>query len=395
MAVRDRLTVTQIKAAKPGKAKRRMSDGGNLYLVVKPSGAKSWVFLYKDAGRPVERGLGTFPDMTLKAARELAARLRAARAAGESLEPILNPTKGMTFGEAARGAYEKRLPTFRSRHTIRQWETDLFKRLAKWDSKPVQEIDLPAVSKELRPVMEKTPESGRRFQTRIEAAFSYAIAMGEYEGANPARWKDGLQNVMPKRSKPVKHYRAMPYRDVPGLMDILGESKALSARCLAFTILTAARTSQARGARWDEIDMDRAVWTVPPNRMKAKRVHLVPLSTAALEVLGPLHEWRSDPFVFASGGREGHLSDGAMLSLLLRMGLRGKDHDDPISVHGFRATLMEWMEAETAYPRDLAEHALSHAVGTAAFRAYARGSELEKRRPVMEAWGDFATRGSE
>jgi integrase len=388
MAQLQKLTPLSVKNAKGRDSKYRLSDGGNLYFVVRPSGAKSWSFVFKEHGRPREFGLGSFPSVSLKAARTIAANLRNARAGGEDVATVLNPPQGMTFGDAARGAYEKRAPGFRSRHTDRQWQTDLFSRLSHWDRKPVAAIDLKQVADILRPVLENTPESGRRFRTRIEAAFSYAIALGEYDGANPARWKDGLENVLPAPSRAVKHHKALPYKDAPALIRDLATRTALSARCLELLVLTAARTTQARGARWDEFDFQSRIWTVPEDRMKAERVHYVPLSEACLNLLNRIGTDAYSDFLFPGNGREGHLSDAAMLTLLKRMGYRGKD-TSMITVHGFRSTLMDWMENETSYQRDLGEHALSHAVGSQAFRAYARGSELERRRQMMEAWGSY------
>ena len=395
MAGIERLKDTQVKAAKATSKKRRIADGGNLYLVVRPSGSKTWAFIYKEETKTIERGLGSYPDITLADARETAQKLRKARQNSESLDKVLNPPKGMTFGEAAQGALELRLKRFRSHHTVRQWKTDLFDRLSDWQEKPIKDLSRKDVIKVLRPVVNKTPESGRRFRTRIEAVFSYAIGLEEYEGANPARWKDGLASSIRDRdfkTNPVKHHSALDYSLVPKLMEDLKSRSALSALCLRFTILTAARTTQARGARWDEIDLEGALWTIQADRMKAGRLHKVPLSKAAIEVLEPLHEMRRGDFVFPSHGKDGYLSDAAMLTLLSRLVLRGEGVDNPITIHGFRSTLLQWIEHETTYARDLAEHSLAHAVGSKAFRSYSRDtSRLEQRRELMEAWGRYVT----
>lgn len=383
----NKLTPLQVKNALGRDSKYRISDGGNLYLVVKPSGSKAWVFFFKEHGRSRELGLGSYPSVSLKAARTMASKLRDARAVGEDPEVVLRPPKGMTFGEAAEGAYNRRKDGFRSRATDRQWRKDLFDRLSLWKTKPVRDIDLKQVADVLRPILTNTPESGRRFRTRIEAAFSYAIAMGEYDGANPARWKDGLENVLPVRAANVKHHTALPYSDVSALISELRKREALAAQCMELLILTAARTTQARGARWEEFDLENGVWTVPEDRMKAGRSHRVPLSQATIDLLSRIGTDAYSPFLFPGSGREGHLSDAAMLSLLARLGLRSGQNK--VTVHGFRSTMLDWMEKETSYPRDLGEHALSHAVGSQAFRAYARGSDLDRRREMMEEWGRF------
>lgn len=345
------------------------------------------MFLYKEQGRPKELGVGAYPSISLGAARTIAKSLREARATGKDLKALLRPTKGMTFGEAALGAYNKRADSFRSAATHRQWKNDLFKRLATWKNKPVNEIELRDVADFLRPILARTPESGRRLRRRMEAVFSYTIALGEYDGLNPARWKDGLENVLPVRSRPVKHHEALPYKGIPNFIRLLEDREALSARCLVFTILTASRTTQARGAKWREINFAEKTWEVPSDRMKSGKIHTVPLSDRALNVLELLRTEPRGEFVFPSTGREGHLSDAAMLSLLNRLGMR--DGDKKLTVHGFRSTMMEWMEHETLYPRDLGEHVLSHAVGSQAFRAYARGSKQQRRRMVMQEWADF------
>ena len=382
-----------VKKAEPKKSKYRLSDGGNLYLSISTTGGKSWVFLFKEQGRPKELGLGAYPAINLKAARTIAASLRAARASGKDLREQLRPIKGMTFGEAAIGAYNKRADSFRSAATHRQWKNDLFKRLEPWKNRPVNEIELRHVADVLRPILAKTPESGRRLRRRMEAAFSYAIALSEYNELNPARWKDGLENVLPIRSQPVKHHEALPYKHVPDFIELLRNREALSARCLEFTILTASRTTQARGAQWSEIDFKEKTWVLPSHRMKSGRAHFVPLSNDAVRLLKKLKARHDGKYLFPSFGREGHLSDAAMLNLLNRLGLR--DGENKLTVHGFRSTMMEWMEYETLYSRDIGKHVLSHAVGSQAFRAYARGSAHEKRREVMEKWAEFCFQGTQ
>jgi len=228
MSKLHRLTSAIVNKAEPKKSKCRLSDGGNLYLSISATGGKSWVFLYKEQGRPKELGLGAYPAISLNAARTIAASLREARATGKELKGLLRPLKGMTFGEASIGAYNKRADSFRSAATHRQWNYDLFTRLEVWKNKPINDIELRHVAEFLRPILKNTPESGRRLRRRIEAAFSYAIALGEYDGLNPARWKDGLENVLPIRSQPVKHHEALPYKEIPAFMRLLSSREALS-----------------------------------------------------------------------------------------------------------------------------------------------------------------------
>lgn len=202
--------------------------------------------------------------------------------------------------------------------------------------------------------------------------------------ANPARWRGHLDKLLPKRAKLTRgHHAAMDYADVPAFIAELRERQAMAAMALEFAISTAARSGEVLGARWNEIDLEAKVWTVPATRMKAGREHRVPLSTRALAILEKLAEAKISDFVFA-GQRPGKPLSGMALEMVLRrMKIEG------VTVHGFRSAFRDWAGEETHFPREIAEAALAHVAGDATERAYRRGDALEKRRGLMEAWANF------
>jgi integrase len=260
----------------------------------------------------------------------------------------------------------------------------------------VSDISTDDVLRILTPIWAEKPETASRVRGRIggriESILDYATARRWRPAVdNPARWRGHLAHMLPARRKlaRVEHHAALPWQDVPAFMAKLRAQTATAARALEFTILTAARTGEAIGARWSEIDIDNALWTVPAERMKGGRAHRVPLSAAALAVLRhmlPLRPAGGDSFVFP-GLRPGRpLSSMAMLKLLARMG-----HGD-LTVHGFRSAFRDWCEEATHTPHAVAEAALAHAVADKVEAAYRRGDLFEKRRALMEDWAAYCGR---
>jgi integrase len=251
-------------------------------------------------------------------------------------------------------------------------------------SLPVAKIDTAVVLAVLRPIWSSKPESASRLRGRIETILDAAKSAGWREGENPARWSGHLEHWLPKPKKVrrVEHHAALDYRNLPAFMRELDTRQGLAARALRFTILTATRTSEALGARWEEVDFKARVWTVPATRMKSGKEHRVPLSAAALELLHQLHATRSSDFVFP--GKPGAaLSNSAMLNLLPLMG-RGD-----LTVHGFRSTFRDWAAETTAYPNEVLEMALAHTIKGAAEAAYRRGDLFDKRARLMAAWAEY------
>jgi integrase len=247
--------------------------------------------------------------------------------------------------------------------------------------------------KVLTPIWSVKSETASRVRGRIERVLDFAKANGWRSGENPALWRGHLKNVLPARHKLTRgHHAAMPHQEVPGLIEHLHTSEAMSARMLEFLILTAARTGEVLLADWKEIDWKAKVWTVPPERMKAAREHRVPLTEAAISILKPLHELRKEGLIFPSAkatkspsksaAAEKPLSNLAMTMLLRRLNVT-------VTVHGFRSSFRDWVGDATSFPRELAEAALAHVVGDETERAYRRSDALAKRRKLMEAWSAY------
>jgi integrase len=257
-------------------------------------------------------------------------------------------------------------------------------------SKRLDEITREDIVLLLRPIWLTKNETASRLRGRIEAVLDAAKAEGFRTGENPAAWKGNLEHSLPAAPKLMRgHHAAMPYRAVPGFVQALRRRDATAARALEFLVLTAARTGEVLGLTWDEVDFERALWKVPPARMKAGREHRVPLSERAIDILRQMEDLRSGTSDYVFQGRRGRpLSGMAMQMLLRRMNL------NDVTVHGFRSSFRDWVSEETDFPRELAEAALAHVVGDATERAYRRGDALERRRELMEAWSRLLAQNS-
>jgi integrase len=253
----------------------------------------------------------------------------------------------------------------------------------------VAAIDAPMVLRVLKPIWATKNVTALRVRGRIEMVLDWAKMQDMRSGENPARWRGGLKHVLPKRpqSSLVKHYPALPYGEIAEFMVALCAERGTAARCLRFTILTATRTSEAIGAKWSEIDLKAATWTIPASRIKAGREHRVPLSPAALAILKAQAKIRENDFVFA-GSRPGlGLANTTMWAVVKRM------KRDDITVHGFRSSFRDWCAERTDCPREVAEMALAHAVGDKVEAAYRRGDLLDKRVQLMRDWATFLRNG--
>jgi integrase len=371
-------------ATKPG----RHSDGGGLYLNVSPSGARSWLFMWKRDGKRREMGIGSAGSVTLARARELARDYRGLVA--EGLDPIAVRDAAMkpkgatpTFGAVADALIEAKKAEWRNDKHRAQWRMTLETYAAPLRSRPVDDIDTEAVLSVLKPIWQAKPETASRLRGRIEAVLDAAKAQGHRLGENPAAWRGHLSHLLPKRGVLSRgHHAAMDYREVPAFLARLREREATAALALEFCILTATRSGETLGARWSEIDLDAKVWTVPAARMKAARAHRIPLSVRATEILKKLGAARTGEFVFPGQRAHRPLSNMAMEMVLRRMNM------DAVTVHGFRSAFRDWAGNETHFPREIAEAALAHVIGDKAEQAYRRGDALEKRRALMNAWAE-------
>ncbi len=249
---------------------------------------------------------------------------------------------------------------------------------------PVSQIQLGTVLGVLQPIWNEKPETASRLRGRIERVLNYAKVKGWREGENPAMWRGNLENVLPKPARLTSgHHPAIPYADIPQFMVRLRDHEALAARALEFLILTVCRSSEVLDARWQEIDLDARLFTIPAHRMKARKEHRVPLIDAAMAILGPLSKVRFSEWVFPGQARNKPLSGMAMEMLLRRMKMK------TVTVHGFRSAFRDWAGDETSFAREVAEGCLAHGVGSAVEHAYRRSDALEKRRALLEAWSDY------
>lgn len=363
----------------------RHSDGGGLYLNVKPGGSKSWVFMFNTGGKRRVAGLGPYPAVKLAAARKKAEEYRALVAAGKDPIALQRLSEEPTFAECADLFLASMEGQWRNEKHRQQWRMTLgeayCKRLLSMRVSAIGTDDVLAV---LTPVWQTKAETASRIRGRVERVLDYAKARGWRSGENPALWRGHLRNILPPRAKLTRgHHAAMGYANVPAFVVRLRSLEAMAARSLEFLILTAARSGETLGARWSEFDLDQMVWAVPATRMKAGRPHRVPLSSRATELLTELRLSSQSEFVFP-GQRPGRpLSGMAMEMLLRRMKL------DDVTVHGFRSSFRDWAGEESAFPREIAEAALAHVVGDATERAYRRGDALAKRRELMESWCEY------
>lgn len=397
--IKDRLIPLNVERRKtPGMC----PDGKGLYLHVSKTGAKSWIYKYSRAGgkRP-EMGLGPYPEVSLAEAREKAEECRKLRAAGKDpievrdaaiLAAKIKAARVMTFEDCATAYIEAHRAGWRNDKHAAQWPSTLQTYAYPiFGNLPVQEVDTPLIVKALKAIWYTKPETATRVRGRIERVLDWAKVSGFRTGENPARWRGHIAQLLPPRSKVAKqeHHAALPYAEIGEFMRLLREQGGTAARALEFTILTAARTGEALGARWEEIDFAARVWNVPEDRMKAGKPHRVPLSAAALDILKGLQGASEGPYVFPGGKRGKPLSNMAMLVLLRRMGRRD------LTAHGFRSTFKDWASEQTNFPGEVAEMALAHTIEDKVEAAYRRGELLEKRRLLMDAWASYCDRISE
>lgn len=383
------LNARKVETAGPG----RHGDGRGLFLYVKPTGARSWVLRYQVQGRRRDLGLGAYPDVSLAMARDRAAEARRLIAEGEDPITKKQQAKPKTFREAALELIERKRPGWKNAKHAAQWASTLeayvFPRIG---AVQVAKIETADVISTLTPIWAEKPETANRVRQRIEAVIDYASALGIRTGDNPARWRGHLDHLLPKPKKirAVKHHPALPHAQIADFMTDLAQREGVAARALAFTILTAARSGETRGMTWGEVDLDAKVWTIPAGRMKAAKEHRVPLSDAALSLIGQRAEGTTnDALIFSSEAKPGKpISDMSMTAVLRRM-----ERGD-ITVHGFRSTFRDWAGETTGFPREVIEAALAHGIKDKAEAAYARSDLFDKRRKLMEAWEVVVTKHS-
>jgi integrase len=382
-------------------------DGRGLYLQVTESGA-SWVYRYMLAGKARWMGLGPLALYGLQDARAKA--LDARRLRHEGIDPIdarrtqrarqrLDAAKAVNFAECAETYINAHRPGWRNCKHAAQWEATLLTYAEPIiGALPVQAIDTALVMKVLEqkvdgaPLWQARPETAGRLRGRIESILDWAKVRGYRAGENPARWRGHLDKLLPARAKvrKVKHHAALPYGELPAFLATLRTQGGIAARALEFTILTAARTGETVGARWNEFNLTEKMWIVPDTRMKAGKEHRVPLSDRGLEILSEMARTSGDgnigqQFAFRGGKPGRPLSNMAFLMLLRRLG-RGD-----LTAHGFRSTFRDWAAERTNVPSDVIEMALAHTVSDKTVAAYNRSDLFDPRRRLMAQWAKFCT----
>jgi integrase len=330
-------------------------------------------------------GLGAWPAISVAIARERTLEARRAIALGQDPLTVQLEKKKLTFQEAAEALIAAKRDGWRNAKHGAQWTSTLvryaFPELGSLEAQAISTDNVLAV---LTPIWTEKPETASRVRQRIEAVLDYATAIEARDGTNPARWRGHLDWLLPQTSKvrPVVHYPALDWRRIPDLMAELARREGFGARALVFTILTASRSGEVRGATWSEIDIEAGIWVIPAERMKAANEHRVPLSSCAIKQLG---ERRSPHDLLFRGGHGPRkpMSDMTLAAVLKRLGR----YD--ISVHGFRSSFRDWAGETTSFPREVIEAALAHRLRDKAEAAYARGDLFTKRRALMEAWQAF------
>ena len=381
-----KLTVNRVKTLK---GQGKYGDGDNLWLVIGPTGRKRWEFRYTVAGRSREMGLGPEEGKSLEQARIEAFHLRQKVRAG--LDPLSDKVekkpRPTLFEQVADQCITSQKAGWSNAKSEAQWRSSLktyaYPVLGKMS---VAEITTAEVFDVLEPIWSAKPETAKRVRERMEKVLDFAAALKLRTGENPARWRGALEPLFPKKVKvaKVRHHPALPYDDMADFMTALRAKEGVAPRALEFAILTAARTNEVLGATWSEIDLEKAIWIIPADRMKARRDHRVPLSDAALALLRSLPNDTEGDYVFVSPMAKGKpMSNMAMLKTLKLM----KRND--LTVHGFRSTFRDWAAELTAYPDAVVEMALAHAIGSAVEAAYRRGDLFEKRARLMAEWAGF------
>lgn len=365
-----------------------------LMLMVRDNGVKGWVLRVSIRGKRADIGLGGYPGVTLADAVKRARDLRAGIPKGVDPRAEKKAAKAelMTFQRAADEYIKLHRASWKNAKHAQQWENTLAAYVHPTiGAVPVKDVDTPHILEILKPHWTTKNETMVRVRNRIELVLSWAMASGHRDrGLNPAAWRGHLDHALPKPSKVNnrQHHAAMPWQDVPEFMRKVAQVEGMSARCLEFTILTACRSGESRGAKWDEIDLNGKVWNIPAERMKAGRAHRVPLSDRVVKLLQALPRIEGETLVFPGAKENTPLSDMSLTMLLRR-------HATGVTAHGFRSSFRDWAAETTSYPGEVCEMALAHAVGDAVEAAYRRGDLFAKRAALMQDWAAYATKPQE
>jgi len=371
------------------------SDGAGLYLQVKQNNSRSWILRFKSPTRDKNRemGLGAVHTIGLAEARELANKARGLIASG--IDPIdernlsrqtEKQKASMTFENAVEGFIAANRHTWTNPKSEAQWRASLtdyaYPIIGKLPVKTISEEDVRLI---LKPIWHEKRETASRVRSRIESILDRETVLRHRSGDNPARLIC-VKTALGKQSIQKTNLKAIPYQSINSFVEELDEQQGFGAIALKFTILTAARTSEALGARMDEFDLDKGIWIVPAERMKARKEHRVPLCEPVMNIIGYFQQNRISDYLFPSPRGNKPLSNNAMLATIKRMGRKGE-----FTVHGMRSAFRDWTAEQTDFSREVAEAALAHVIPDAVERAYRRGDLFEKRRTLMDEWSNYCT----
>lgn len=383
-----------------------------LLLQITPNGGRTWLLRVAIGGKRREIGLGGYPDVTLAQARDRARETKDKIRNG--IDPVEERKaakaalaaahrRGMTFAEATDSYLAAKLDAFKNPKHRQQWRNTLETyALPELGKMLVQDIRVQDVLRVLEPIWREKTETASRLRGRIEAVLSWATVKGHRTGDNPARWAGNLKELLPAASKmtKTKNQPALQIDEAPRWLAAIRKRQSTSARALEFAALTAARSQEIRGAVWDEIDLDAAMWTIPAERMKMDREHRVPLTPEAISILKALPRFADNRLVFPAP-RGGEMSDMTLSAAMKRLHMADLDAGGPGFVdrvtkrpavpHGLRSTFRDWVAERTHFPGDMAEFALAHKISNAVEASYRRGDMVEKRRAMMAAWADYLT----
>jgi len=393
LKIKARLKEAYDRSFTPDAKNALLGDGQGLYLSIAKNATASWLFRYMDDGKAKATGLGGYPAVSLQKARELAQGLRDARASGtdpqrakreQETQRRLEQSRAKTFQDCAEDylaltetAWKNVKHRQQWRNTLAQYAYPVIGRI------PVSDVTTDDVLRILKPIWSKKAETAGRLRGRLECILDWATAHGRRTGDNPARLKGHLEYMLPRLRKEVEHHAAMPYADLPQFFVALDAQSGMARYALEFLILCASRTGEVIGAIWPEIDLDKALWTIPAKRMKAGVEHRVPLSPRAVEILRLVKPFANGVYVFPGGKKDMPLSNMAMMMLMRRMDLT------EYTVHGHRSAFRDWAGETTDHPPHVCEHALAHRLQDAVVAAYLRSDFFERRRTLMADWATY------
>jgi integrase len=376
-----RLTAARLKnLTEPG----RYSDGDGLFLVVKPAGGRNWVLRALCGGKRRDIGLGPLKSVDLGDAREAAHQIR--RQIAKGLDPIVERKRERqvipNFRDAAKMVHVEHKASWKNGKHQNQWLSTLESyTFPKLGNRLVSDIGAPEIRDVLAPIWLSKPETARRVRQRIGTVLDWACVKGFRTSEAPLR---SLSKGLPRQPKKDGHFAAMSYADVPEFMTQLRERESIGRLALEALILTAARSGEIRFARWAEVDMDAALWSIPAERMKMGRPHVVPLSPEVIEVFRKAAKFRASgiDLIFPGQKLKKPMSDMTLLKVL-------RDMNAGVTVHGFRSAFRDWVADQTNYPGEVAEAALAHAISNKVEAAYRRTDFLGKRRDLLRDWASY------